>query len=155
MPPRTLSAQLFVSTSSRVVVPWQQRRPLPLASLPYSHFQYYKKIVKMKLAIASLLVGSAAAFAPAATPIRSSALNMATETATEKVRYKICKSIERIFGFRCLSTCLRGMQRVSWVKQYCTLHLGYFVCSYLRLCSVTFRAVSNAKIISYAMHYAL
>jgi hypothetical protein len=54
----------------------------------------------MKLAIASLLVGSAAAFAPAATPIRSSALNMATETATEKVRYKICKSIERIFGFR-------------------------------------------------------
>ena len=56
----------------------------------------------MKLAIASLLVGSAAAFAPAATPIRSSALNMATATATEKVRYKICKSIERIFGFRCL-----------------------------------------------------
>ena len=115
----THSAQCpaFVSTSSRVVVPWQQRRPLPLHL--YSHFQYYKKIVKMKLAIASLLVGSAAAFAPAATPIRSSALNMATETATEKVRYKICKSIERIFGFRCLYTCLRRMQRVSCLKQEC------------------------------------
>ena len=34
MPPRTLP-QLFVSTSSRVVVPWRQQRrpPLPLASL--------------------------------------------------------------------------------------------------------------------------
>ena len=43
----------------------------------------------MKLAIASLLVGSAAAFAPAATPMRNSALNMATETTTEKVRHKL------------------------------------------------------------------
>jgi hypothetical protein len=41
----------------------------------------------MKLAIASLLVGSAAAFAPAATPMRNSALNMATDTA-EKVRFR-------------------------------------------------------------------
>ncbi len=49
----------------------------------------------MKLAIASLLVGSAAAFAPAATPMRNSALNMATETTTEKVRFivQICKTI--------------------------------------------------------------
>jgi len=40
----------------------------------------------MKLAIATLLVGSAAAFAPAATTVRNTALNMA-ETATEtKVR---------------------------------------------------------------------
>jgi hypothetical protein len=40
----------------------------------------------MKLAIASLLVGSAAAFAPGATfNARNTALNMATETA-EKVR---------------------------------------------------------------------
>ena len=40
----------------------------------------------MKLAIASLLVGSAAAFAPSASVgARSSALNMATAT-TEKVR---------------------------------------------------------------------
>ena len=44
------------------------------------------EIVKMKLAIATLLVGSAAAFAPAATTVRNTALNMA-ETATEtKVR---------------------------------------------------------------------
>lgn len=41
----------------------------------------------MKLAIASLLVGSAAAFAPAASfGVRNTALNMATETA-EKVRF--------------------------------------------------------------------
>ena len=40
----------------------------------------------MKLAIATLLVGSAAAFAPTATTVRNTALNMA-ETATEtKVR---------------------------------------------------------------------
>ena len=40
----------------------------------------------MKLAIATLLVGSAAAFAPAASTVRNTALNMA-ETATEtKVR---------------------------------------------------------------------
>lgn len=128
MPPRTLP-QLFVSTSSRVVVvPWQQRRPGLLSALTFNN---YKKIVKMKLAIASLLVGSAAAFAPAATPIRSSALNMATETATEKVRYKICKSIERIFGFRCLYTCLRRMQRVCWVKQ---LHFT-LVTSYAAICA--------------------
>ena len=44
-------------------------------------------------------------------------------------------------------TCLRRMQRVSWVKQT-ELHLGYFVCNYLRLCSVTFRAASNTMIIS-------
>jgi len=41
----------------------------------------------MKLAIASLLIGSAAAFAPAATPMRNSALSMSTETTTEKVRF--------------------------------------------------------------------
>ena len=47
-----------------------------------------RKIVKMKLAIATLLAGSAAAFAPGATaPARSSALNMAA-TTTEKVRSK-------------------------------------------------------------------
>ena len=46
----------------------------------------------MKLAIASLLIGSAAAFAPAATPMRNSALNMATETTTEKVRSIIANS---------------------------------------------------------------
>ena len=45
--------------------------------------------INMKLAIASLLVGSAAAFAPAATPMRNSALNMATETTTEKVRFEM------------------------------------------------------------------
>ena len=40
----------------------------------------------MKLAIATVLAGSAAAFAPSATVVRNSALNMA-ETATEaKVR---------------------------------------------------------------------
>ena len=45
-----------------------------------------RKIVKMKLAIATLLAGSAAAFTPGATaPARSSALNMAA-TTTEKVR---------------------------------------------------------------------
>ena len=44
----------------------------------------------MKLAIATLLVGSAAAFAPAATTVRNTALNMA-ETATEtKVRKCLC-----------------------------------------------------------------
>ena len=43
------------------------------------------KQLNMKLAIASLLVGSAAAFAPAASfGVRNTALNMATETA-EKV----------------------------------------------------------------------
>lgn len=48
----------------------------------------HSKIVKMKLAIASLLVGSAAAFAPAASfGVRNSALNMAeTATETDKVR---------------------------------------------------------------------
>jgi hypothetical protein len=46
----------------------------------------------MKLAIASLLVGSAVAFAPAATPMRNSALNMATETTTEKVRFVLQSS---------------------------------------------------------------
>jgi hypothetical protein len=47
---------------------------------------------KMKLAITSLFIGSAAAFSPAASfGVRSSALNMA-ETATEtKVRIAICK----------------------------------------------------------------
>jgi hypothetical protein len=54
---------------------------------PLSHFPHQQKIVNMKLAIASLLVGSAAAFAPAATPMRNSALNMATDTA-EKVRFR-------------------------------------------------------------------
>ena len=43
----------------------------------------------MKLAIASFLVGSAAAFAPAApVGVRSSVLNMA-ETATETVKVRI------------------------------------------------------------------
>lgn len=43
----------------------------------------------MKLAIASLLLGSAAAFAPGATfNARNTALNMATETA-DKVRYML------------------------------------------------------------------
>ena len=43
----------------------------------------------MKLAIASLLVGSAAAFAPAALiGVRSSVLNMA-ETATETAKVRI------------------------------------------------------------------
>ena len=120
----------------------------------------------MKLAIASLLVGSAAAFAPAATPIRSSALNMATETATEKVRYKICKSIERIFGFRCLYMSARNATSILFearvqstlVTSCATIcafvtHLGYFVCSYLRLCSVN--AINASVIISYAMQYAL
>eukprot|EP00986_Skeletonema_menzelii_P006544 scaffold2485_cov143-Skeletonema_menzelii.AAC.1 len=48
----------------------------------------------MKLAIASLLVGSAAAFAPAATPMRNSALNMATETTTEKAFAKLPASVK-------------------------------------------------------------
>jgi fructose-bisphosphate aldolase class II len=48
----------------------------------------------VKLAIASLLVGSAAAFAPAATPMRNSALNMATETTTEKAFAKLPASVK-------------------------------------------------------------
>ena len=59
----------------------------PCAALTFS-IQTQTKIVTMKLAIASLLVGSAAAFAPGASfGARNSALNMA-ETATEtgKVR---------------------------------------------------------------------
>lgn len=55
-------------------------------------FLNLNKIVKMKLAIATLLIGSAAAFAPTASfGVRNSALNMATET-TEKV----CKSSHEI-----------------------------------------------------------
>mmetsp|Transcript_20457 Transcript_20457/g.34615 ORF Transcript_20457/g.34615 Transcript_20457/m.34615 type:complete len:401 (-) Transcript_20457:64-1266(-) len=48
----------------------------------------------MKLAIASLLIGSAAAFAPAATPMRNSALSMSTETTTEKAFAKLPASIK-------------------------------------------------------------
>jgi len=48
----------------------------------------------MKLAIATLLVGSAAAFAPAATPMRNIALSMSTETTTEKAFAKLPASIK-------------------------------------------------------------
>eukprot|EP00577_Skeletonema_sp_RCC1716_P000433 CAMPEP_0113391572 /NCGR_PEP_ID=MMETSP0013_2-20120614/10793_1 /TAXON_ID=2843 ORGANISM="Skeletonema costatum, Strain 1716" /NCGR_SAMPLE_ID=MMETSP0013_2 /ASSEMBLY_ACC=CAM_ASM_000158 /LENGTH=376 /DNA_ID=CAMNT_0000274847 /DNA_START=108 /DNA_END=1237 /DNA_ORIENTATION=+ /assembly_acc=CAM_ASM_000158 len=48
----------------------------------------------MKLAIATLLVGSAAAFAPAATPMRNSALSMSTETTTEKAFAKLPASVK-------------------------------------------------------------
>jgi len=48
----------------------------------------------MKLAIATLLIGSAAAFAPAATPMRNIALSMSTETTTEKAFAKLPASIK-------------------------------------------------------------
>ena len=52
-----------------------------------THFLHPSKIVTMKLAIAFLLVGSAAAFAPTASVgVRNSAVRMSTEAVTEKVR---------------------------------------------------------------------
>ena len=46
----------------------------------------------MKLAIASLLVGSAVAFAPTTNVVRNSALNMATATDTKvSTRYALLK----------------------------------------------------------------
>ena len=49
----------------------------------------------MKLAIASLLVGSAVAFAPTANVVRNSALNMATATdAKVSTRYALKRKLD-------------------------------------------------------------